>query len=125
MTKLNCDEKNEKIFIKTGLNMHFSDGEIISLAELNCPNEKIQKKLEKIINIEQKKGGKKQKGGTRWTIRCHAKIMAAIAWVIFCVVSGFVIVGNNNHSVLDPTSFCSFPVLPEPPSVIDLSYMEF
>ena len=46
MTKLNCDEKNEKIFIKTGLNMHFSDGEIISLAELNCPNEKIQKIIE-------------------------------------------------------------------------------
>ena len=112
-----CNKKNEEIFIKTGLNMHFPDGEIISLAELNCPSEKIQKKLEKIINTEEKKGGKNQKGGTRWTMRCHAKIMALIAMVLIAFSLGMLVNQNPRRNYPEP-DFCSLPVLPDPPSIL-------
>ena len=70
-----CDLKVQEALVATGLTMQFPDGKIVPLASMECPSEEIKKMLEQVVSSSDSDSQGASKGGFRWNIYCHARVM--------------------------------------------------
>jgi hypothetical protein len=70
-----CDLEVQEALVATGLTMQFPDGKIIPLASMECPSEDVKKILEQVVSSSDSDSQGASKGGFRWNLFCHAKVM--------------------------------------------------
>lgn len=87
-----CDLKVQEALVATGLTMQFPDGQIIPLASMECPSEEIKSILEQVVNSSDSDSQGASKGGFRWNLICHRKVMEWFA--LMGAVKGAAVVGG-------------------------------
>ena len=76
-----CDLEVQEALVATGLTMQFPDGKIVPLSSMECPSEEIKKMLEQVLSSSDSDSQGASKGGFRWNLYCHARVMKWFSYI--------------------------------------------